>query len=208
MDAAQYEEPHILFILREMNCSVENDLRKDLRNHGSGGKTWANVGRWVKALLDQADEYPYDMSPDIRKEQLSRVAVINLKKEGGASRADGCKIVDYAKEQRDMIIDQINLCNPHIIICCGQSIKGTPSNAVILEKSVFEIEAKWKDIPSCSLPRKWYYFEIQINGRAVPVVSFCHPQVTNLCGKRGHENLFKPLYKDMLAIGKTLLRKK
>ena len=207
VSAEKYEQPHILFVLREMNCSVPNDLRKDLREHGSGGKTWSNVGRWVKALLDNEEDYPYDMSPERRKKQLSRVAVLNIKKEGGTSRAEGQKIVEYAKEQRQMILEQIKLCSPHIIICCGQQMKGAPSNAVILEEYVFGVKAQWQNIPSCELPREWAYYEVEINGRLVPVVSFCHPQVTNLCGKRGHENLFKPLYKDMRLIGKTLLKK-
>ena len=70
------------------------------------------------------------------------------------------------------------------------------------------IKANWNKIQSSAFSRDWYYFYADINGRKVPVVSFCHPQVTNLCGKRGHEALFKPLYKDMQAIGNKLLRTK
>ena len=35
--AQKYEKPHVLFVLRDMNCREKNkDLCEDLRNHGSG----------------------------------------------------------------------------------------------------------------------------------------------------------------------------
>ena len=208
VDIKKYESPHILFVLRDMNCSVPNDLCENLRTYGSGAKTWCNVGRWIKALLDSNEEYPYEMSSPKRIEQISRVAVMNIKKEGGTARAEGKSLVSFAREQKEMILKQIEICDPDIIICCGQGMKNAPSNAVILEKEVFGINADWYKIPSYALPRDWHYFYTEINGRKVPVVSFCHPQVTNLCGKRGHEALFKPLYQDMQTIGEKLLRSK
>jgi hypothetical protein len=201
----KYEKPHILFVLRDMNCSVSRDLREDLRNDGSGAKTWCNIARWTKALLDKNEEYPYDMSSEKRAEQLRRVAVMNIKKEGGSARADGKELVSFAQEQREMILEEIKICNPDIIICCGQMANGGKSNAMILEEDVFRIKANWEHIHSCELPRNWNYFYAELNGKKIPIVSFCHPQATNLCGRRGHEKLFKPLYKDIQIIGKTLL---
>lgn len=206
VDGAKYEKPHILFVLRDMNCSVSNDLRENLRRNGSGAKTWCNVGRWAKALLDKTDGYPYDMSPEKRIEQISRVAVMNIKKEGGVARAEGKTLILYAEEQKEFILEQIRMCDPDIIICCGQKINGALSNAEILEQKVFCLNANWNKIHSCCLPREWWYFYAEIEGKKVPVVSFCHPQVTCLCGKRGHEALFKPLYEDMQMIGNKLLR--
>lgn len=208
VDEGAYEKPHVLFVLRDMNCDMPRDLREDLREQGSGAETWCNIGRWTKALLDDDGDYPYDMSPPQRIKQLKRVAVMNLKKEGGSSRADGLALLKYAEEQREMILEEIMLCNPDIIICCGQGMKNAPSNAVILEENVFCIKAAWDSIDSIEFPRKWHYFYAKINGKDVPIVSFCHPQTTNLCGKRGHEALFKPLYRDMRAIGNKLLRRK
>lgn len=48
------------------------------------------------------------------------------------------------------------------------------------------------------------YFKASVNGRTVPVVSFCHPQVTTMAGLRGHQ-LFELLYKDMQHIRKVFL---
>lgn len=80
VDAEYYENPHILFVLRDMNCQSERNLCDELRKNGSGWKTWNNIGRWSKALLDGNEEYPHDMSKERRVEQLKRIAVMNLKK--------------------------------------------------------------------------------------------------------------------------------
>ncbi len=205
VDTDGYERPHILFVLRDMNCSVSNDLRKCLRDHGSGHKTWNNIARWTTALLDGKEEYPMIMSREDRIKQLRRVAAINIKKEGGSARSNGSELIMAAETQRDMLLEQIELCDPQIIICCGQTMRGAPGNAVILEQKVFGINADWESIPSQTLNKEWYYFRTELNGKNVPVVSFCHPQVTNLCGKRGHKDLFEPLYRDMLMIRKYFL---
>lgn len=48
VDPARYDSPHILFILRDKNQDTPGDLCYDLREYGSGWKTWNNVGRWQK----------------------------------------------------------------------------------------------------------------------------------------------------------------
>ena len=85
VDPAHYDRPHILFILRDMNCRHERDLCADLRRDGSGWRTWNNIGRWTKALLDGDGEYPWDMSSPSRAAQLRRVAVMNLKRAAAAA---------------------------------------------------------------------------------------------------------------------------
>lgn len=206
VDCTQYAKPHILFVLRDMNCQTEHNLCDDLANDGSGWKTWNNVGRWTKALLDGDEVYPRDMSREKRVEQLRRIAVMNLKKEGGVSRADGNELLNAVKSQQDLIYEEICLCDPNIIICCGLPMKGCLSNADLLWHHVFPICSEWKKVRSVHLPQDWYFYYATINGKQVPVVSFCHPQVTNLCGCRGHEMLFAPLYRDMLHIREMFLK--
>ena len=203
-----YESPHVLFVLREMNCQTPMNLCNDLLKRGSGFKTWNNVGRWTKALLDGEEEYPYDMSQEKRIEQLKRIAVLNLKKEGGGSRVEGDKLLEAVKTQKNFIYNEICMCNPDIIICCGLAVKGAAGNAMLLRDNVLSSCTKWESFHSPKLNRDWWYYYSDINGKQVPIVSFCHPQVTNLCGKRGHEELFIPLYEDMLFIRNELLSKK
>lgn len=199
VDPSGYEEPHILFVLRDMNCDTEMDLRWHLRKYGSGWKTWNNVGRWTKALLDGDTEYPVDMSQEKRIAQVRRIAAMNLKKEGGCERADGFKLFEAVQSQKEMILREIEMCDPRIIIACGLTSSGIDGNAVLLHDHVFDNQPKWEQFQSPNLNKEWYYFQTTINGHVVPVISFCHPQVTSLIGLRGHD-LFERLYKDMLYI--------
>ena len=206
VDPEHYETPHILFVLRDMNCQSEHDLCADLRRDGSGWKTWNNIGRWTKALLDGDEEYPQDMSMMSRVEQLKRVAVMNLKKEGGVSRTAGNELLESVQAQHEMIYEELCLCDPSIIICCGLTASGITGNATLLKDHVLPVSTEWTSFRSKTFDRDWWYFLTEINEKQVPVISFCHPQVTNLENARGHEELFAPLYRDMLHIRKLFLK--
>jgi len=206
IDPEHYETPHILFVLRDMNCQSEHDLCADLRRDGSGWKTWNNIGRWTKALLDGDEEYPQEMSMVSRVEQLKRVAVMNLKKEGGVSRTAGNELLEAVQAQHEMVYEELCLCDPSIIICCGLTASGITGNATLLKDHVLPISTEWTSFRSKTFDRDWWYFLTELNEKQVPVISFCHPQVTNLENARGHEKLFVPLYRDMLHIRKLFLK--
>ncbi len=208
VDPEHYAQPHILFVLRDMNCRQACDLCADLRNEGSGWKTWNNIGRWTTALLDGDPVYPFDMSSTKRIDQLRRVAVMNVKKEGGGHRAVGAEIEAAVQEQAALIRQEISMCSPSLIVCCGISSGKLRSNAVLLDEYVLERTTKWMTFDSAISGRAWWYYYAMINGKQVPVISFCHPQVTVLGKSRGHEKLFKPLYQDMLTIRKMFLQGK
>lgn len=207
VDADSYSNPHVLFVLRDMNCQTGHDLCEDLRRDGSGWKTWNNIGRWSKALLDGCEEYPKDMSRENRVEQLRRIAVMNLKKEGGGSRTNGNELLEAVKTQREQIYEEICLCEPDIIICCGLTASGITGNATLLKEYVLPITTEWLSFRSKSFQRDWWYYYTNINEKRVPVISFCHPQVTDLEGNRGHEKLFMPLYRDMFYVREMMLSK-
>lgn len=204
VDPDCYEEPHVLFILRDMNCREDFDLRWHLREFGSGWKTWNNIGRWTKALLDDHTEYPADMTQEVRKREVKRIAAMNLKKEGGGSRAIGIELLNAVQSQKDCILKEIELCDPRIIIACGLSSASITGSAALLHQYVFDSLPEWRKLLSPNWNREWYYFLAEINGHTVPVVSFCHPQVTTIAGLRGHQ-LFSILYEDMRYIRKSLL---
>ena len=207
VDVNQYDDQHILYVLRDMNCQNERDLCEDLRRDGSGWKTWNNIARWTKALLDGEKTYPWNMCRENRVEQVRRIAVMNLKKEGGTSRTSGKELLEAVQNQFPMIYEEICLCDPDIIICCGLTAAGIIGNATLLKEYVLPDSTDWLSIRSESFDREWWYYFTQINDKRVPVISFCHPQVTNLEGARGHEKLFVPLYQDMLKIRDYFLKK-
>ncbi|MDY5436392.1 hypothetical protein [Peptostreptococcus porci] len=205
VDPEYYEKPHILFILRDMNCQTERNLCDDLANDGSGWKTWNNVGKWTKALLDGDLEYPKKMSTEERVKQLRRIAVMNLKKEGGVSRTAGKELMEAVQAQHEMIYEEICLCDPSIIICCGLTSPGITGNATLLKDYVLPLSTEWMSFRSEVFNRDWWYYFTEINEKQIPVINFCHPQVTNLENLRGHD-LFEPLYRDMLHIRKLFLK--
>lgn len=156
--------------------------------------------------MDGDEQYPQDMSTMIRVGQLKRVAVMNLKKEGGVSRTAGNELLEAVQAQHEMIYEEICLCDPSIIICCGLTASGITGNATLLKDHVLPISTEWASFRSKTFDRDWWYFLTEINKKQVPVISFCHPQVTNLEGARGHEKLFVPLYRDILHIRKLFLK--
>lgn len=206
VDPESYESPHILFVLRDMNCKTDRNLCDDLKKYGSGWKTWNNIGRWTKALLDDAEEYPVDMREEKRKAQLRRIAVMNLKKEGGGSRTNGGELFDVVKEQHDFIYKEICLCNPELIICCGLPTAKIEGNAELLYNHVFKVSSKWQSFHSKTFDRVWRYYTADVDRKEIPVIGFCHPQVTVLEKRRGHNDLFMPLYQDMRLVRKMFLK--
>ena len=190
----------ILFVLKEANWENGNtDLCEFLLSENSSTywKTWNNVARWTKALLEKG-EYPYRVTNADKSRLLRKVAVMNLKKVGGNAVADSDTICEYARADREYISAQISLYDPDIIICCG---RGKGKNADILHDTVFESTSvsDWQD--SLTESEYNYFILSTVDGRSVPVVSFYHPQM------RGGHVKFKRCYEEMIEIGNILREK-
>lgn len=213
------EDKKLLFILRDMNhSSGDYSLVDDLYDHGSGYKTWNNVARWIIALLDGQQNYPRDISTKQRTTQLRRVAVMNIKKEGGCNRAYREQLANAIEQDREYILNQIYMYQPDMIICCGFSSSSLIGNADLLRtgdekyniSGVFAekelLDYSWETFDSQYFDNhKWWYYYVNLDNRKIPLLSYCHPQTTNMSGKRGHEDLFEPLYRDMLLLREKIL---
>lgn len=189
----------ILFVLKEANWKNGNaDLCEFLLSEKSASywRTWNNVARWTKALLEQG-EYPRYVSKSDKSYWLRKVAVINLKKIGGNAVAKKEVIREYAERDRVYLKEQIELYSPDIIICCG---RGTGKNADILHDIVFDLSqvSEWKEPIT---KQEYNYFVANIDNKQVPVVSFYHPQM------RGDHDEFMKRYEEMIEIGKILKAK-
>lgn len=196
------EKYKILFVLKEVNSDKDNfDLRDFLKFGGSPTywKTWNNVTRWTKAILEGGD-YLRKVSKEEKTKWLSRVAAINLKKVGGKSEADDAEIRKYAINDSKEILEQIELYNPDIIICCG---RGNGKNADLLYENVFQAEGKESKLSEWQPPiEKYNYFYVQLDGddKKIPVVSFYHPQMI------GNHKLFEQRFNEMKTIADALRR--
>ena len=133
---------------------------------------------------------------------MRKVAVVNIKKQSGGARAHKEELRNSAELYGAFTLREIELCDPEIIICGGFG------NAGILKDHVFkDFAGEWRELPAVHFDSTWSYYFSTINGKQIPVISFCHPQVTNFKGKRGHKDLFEPLYREMLNFRKEFLQK-
>lgn len=200
---AEYAQPHVLFVTRDMNIGSNTkeklDLREELRETGSGWKTWNNAARWSIALHTGNETYPQEIN---RRTEMRKVAVVNIKKQAGTANASKKELQDAAKLYGAYTLKEIELCDPKIIICGGLG------NAGILKKHIFkELSGEWINLPALNFDCVWWYYWVSINGKQVPVIDFCHPQVTHFKGKCGHNDLLEPLYREMLNFRKEFLEK-
>ncbi|MBR5279409.1 MAG: hypothetical protein IKU26_00370 [Clostridia bacterium] len=188
----------VLYVLKEANWENANeDLCAFLLSERSPTywKTWNNIARWSKAILEGGD-YPRYVSRSDKSYWLRKVAAMNLKKVGGDAVAENETIYSYGNQDRVYIKRQIELYAPDLIICCG---RGVGKNADILHDKVFEPEevSEWQE------PILQYnYFLVNIKGKEnVPVVSFYHPQM------RGSHALFEKRYEEMKFVAQELREK-
>ena len=182
----------VLYVLKEANWENANvDLCQALLSEQlpTYWKTWNNVARWSKALLE-GGEYPRYVSKSDKSYWLRKVAAINLKKAGGDAVAENETIRSHSERDREFLLEQIELYQPDIIICCG---KGIGKNADILHDIILPPDqvSDWKP----TVEGYDYFLYNSGEGKQVPVVSFYHPQM------RGSHELFQKRYEEMLALG-------
>lgn len=124
----------ILFLLKETNNKERKsiDLTKFLKEGANRTHTWDNIARWIKVML-QDSEPIWDNYKNIKvekKDLISRVAVMNIKKTSGGHTANNKEIIQIAEEDSKLIKSQIELINPDIIISCGSSVSNFINNNI------------------------------------------------------------------------------
>ncbi len=155
------ENTRLLFLLKEANDPVEtkdkhtkqivirrsgNDwLLPGLRLGGVDSRGipwdyWEVVARWSKGILDKSNdvnswpslEKEIPSAPHLRARELKRVAIVNIKKEGGGGSANHDLIAAYFSRTKELLKSQLEICSPHFIICGGSSVYE------IMRKEIFE----------------------------------------------------------------------
>jgi len=183
----------ITFVLKEANWLGGNeDLCQFLleEHKGSYWKTWNNIARWSKALLE-GGEYPRYVSKADKSYWLSRVSFMNLKKVGGGRQANNRELRKFAARDALFLQEQFAIYAPDIIVCCGKWITADILYQDVLPK---ETLSEWEKTSN-----GFDYFYTQIAGKSIPVVSFWHPQ------RIASHEVFKRWYEDMKQIGNDLL---
>ena len=193
-DVYDSQKTKILFVLRDAHIVERQkppyDLRDGLLNPIAEGRTWNNVARWTRALLDDSIEFEEveNINAEELKKQLIRVAALNLKKEAGGPSAQ--HIEKFAKDHSKWIKREIEICNPDIIVAGGtfdDLFSKVYKQAV--PKEIIKGNFKGREY------RKGY---VMVSGKEIPVIDQYHPQYT---GKN------RRLFYDMIEMRKLIIVK-
>lgn len=181
----------ITFVLKEANWLGGNEDLREFLLAGGNWKTWNNIARWTKALLE-GGEYPQYVSKADRIDWLSRVSFMNLKKVPGGPHTVNRELRDFAEKNAGFLREQLSLYAPDIVICCGWWVAADIMYQNVLPKELLGEWMKTED--------GFDYFYGRIAGKSTPVVSFYHPQRV-----AGHA-VFRGWYESMRKIGNELLK--
>ena len=86
---------------------------------GLGKSFDLNLARWTAVLLDGATKYFTPPNAERAKQQLRRVAVMNLKKLAGSGKANHEAISVQAWRDKDYIRRQVAIIQPTLVVTCG-----------------------------------------------------------------------------------------
>jgi len=110
----------VLFVLMEPNSLNTNYLGRDLR------EVWReplderpfnwNLGLWTQVLLSERSTYG-PLSARLAYSEFQRVAIMNLKKQGGGGSAGKSLIRAHAWRDRAFIRRQVDLIAPDVVVC-------------------------------------------------------------------------------------------
>lgn len=87
-------------------------------------KFWRMLGMWTSvidslAIGDEPDIDDFYEDHNDGGYSLANVAYVNIKKELGCSSVDYSVLRGFARRDRDYLNEQIDLCDPNVIVCCG-----------------------------------------------------------------------------------------
>jgi len=114
------QKPKILFLLKE----AYNDFEPHpLKAEEIKGKLMLNIAKWralIQSLYNQPEKEAILLENEEYKEIIDDIAIVEVKKydEGNTESADSV-INTYAHNDRKFLKDELELINPHIVICGG-----------------------------------------------------------------------------------------
>lgn len=117
--------PKILWILKEPNdrSQASWDLRefhKNVTKYRLWRRTYKLIIKITYALLNDVQEYKDVPEESKISDDLHKIALINIKKIGGNSRANQKTINSFYAKYKDDIFEQIDSIDPDIIINCSR----------------------------------------------------------------------------------------
>ena len=116
----------VLFLLKEAYDSSKEQAGFDLRERLRTQKGWRrkatirNLGRWAHLLhhFEPGDIPPFP-SDDEADDAFLASALVNVKKSGGRSRSSEDDILEYARSDRALLLEQLEHICPDVIVLGG-----------------------------------------------------------------------------------------
>lgn len=116
----------VLFLLKEAYDDSESqsgfDLCERLRNRPTWRRkaTIRNLGRWAHLIHEfSPGDIPSFPDNDAADAAILASALVNVKKSGGSSRSVESDILDYARSDRALLLEQIRGIRPDVIVLGG-----------------------------------------------------------------------------------------
>ncbi len=195
MDAVGYlshQGPKMLFVLKEANDPGGGGwgLRDHVLGPQCGAKTWDNVTRWKRVVDAWHTGAPIaglwedrlaNLSLKDRGSELRDVAIVNMKKVPGGSRASMSAIYQAARDDHAFLKEQFDLLNPDVVVVCGSDPAHYP---YLLESGKRRL---WKQVSAEVQAMRW-----PMNGRDRVVVRTWHPQAS-VNARHMAESLYRAL---------------
>ena len=168
-------------------------------------KTWKNVARWVYSVLTTEEHLPYKTkvkpvgdTPELRKEYLKYITVVNLKKQPGGSttRTEELK-KQFEKYYAEWLPQQLRIYdNADIIVCCGKGVVDCLTmKCVFCEtfgESYDEANWRWYEYPG-TYKAKIRYYRLK---KGLVIIDFWHPSA-RIAGEKKN-NVFKNMVKELI----------
>lgn len=157
----------ILFLLKEAYSKKQEfgewNLVTNLAEKGPWGM-WNRVCEWVCGIenttTDRVEPFR-DFSDEEKRNALSRLAVVNVKKINGTATSNDDDLQKYVEENKEILHREIESVQPKIIVC---------GNTFRYLKTIFGIKTNRK----CD---NWYYW-LSIAGLGdILVLDYYHPAV-------------------------------
>lgn len=185
---------HILVILKETDA-LQGSLAEFLDYGGSDTyyRTWNNVARWVRMILDGT--YLDRIDRDVLDRTVREIAAINLKKYAGGTKANSREVKAIALDDLKLLKRQVRLYEPDIILTGGWGLVSDFLHDYILEEPCLWYDPRQRKDQEND-PDLWYFWTHKIcESKPTLVISMPHP---NRAAKRWTLELKKVLIREKI----------
>jgi hypothetical protein len=184
------QDKRVVFLLKEPNGNEGEDYR-DWHWKENSTPLGRSIAFWLEGILKTTERY-YPIKDELRQNREifkeRPFALVNVKKIAGGARSNWKEIEHYAEKCSEQIINQLNLYDPNIIVCCGSSDSKSKPTMLKLAKKYF-----YKDCSFNPINDFCYYCK----DKNLLLIDSYHPSYTRVKNEDKFDKMFE-CYSDFL----------